>query len=331
MLYSYNLLQSFIKQKLVSANQLNDTLNNCLGDTHFKKVSNDYVFDIELTANRIGVLAGHKNMAKEICAMLDLDLKAIKDYKIGKIAKPILMSVKNNAKASCQIYSGIVLTNIKIKESPSFIKDALNNCGMRSINNVVDITNYVMLEIGQPMHAFDYEKIEGNKINVRYAKKDETITVLTGDEYKLNEDILVIADQTKPMAIAGIKGGIAGEIDKNTKTIVLESANFNSVDIYKASKFLNLATDASVRFSHKLSPSLAREALKRAVELFEKYANAKVVSNVLETGVISDQPLIVPFNLERVTKLIGQSISEKDIQRILTKLGYTIKKISSKL
>ena len=92
MLYSYNLLQSFIKQKLVSANQLNDTLNNCLGDAHFKKVSNDYVFDIELTANRI-VLAGHKNMAKEICAMLDLDLKAIKDYKIGKIAK-LLMSVK---------------------------------------------------------------------------------------------------------------------------------------------------------------------------------------------------------------------------------------------
>lgn len=331
MLYSYNLLQSFIKQKLVSASQLNDTLNNCLGDTHYKKVGNDYVFDVELTANRIGVLAGHKNMAKEICAMFDFDLKEIKDLKIGKVQKPVIMSIKNNAKSACQVYCGMVLDNIKIKDSPQFIKDALNNCGMRSINNVVDITNYVMLETGQPMHAFDYDKIEGNKINVRLAQQNESITVLTGDKYKLNEDILVIADQTKPMAIAGIKGGVVSEIDKNTKTIVLESANFNSVDIYKASKFLNLATDASIRFSHKLSPSIAKEALKRAVELFIKYANAKVVSNILETNEINDKPLIIPFNLERVTKLVGQDILEKDIKRILTRLGYTIKKISNKL
>ncbi len=331
MLYSYNLLQSFIKQKLVSADQLNDMLNNCLGDTHYKKINNDYVFDVELTANRVGVLASHNNLAKEISAMFDLDLKESSKFKIKHIANPAVMSVKNSAKASCQAYYGIVLNNIKIKESPQFIKDALNNCGLRAINNVVDITNYVMLETGQPMHAFDYDKIEGNKINVRYAKNDETITVLTGDKYKLTEDVLVIADQKKPMAIAGIKGGVTGEIDKNTKMIVLESANFNSSDIYKTSKFLNLATDASVRFSHKLSPSIAKEALKRAVELFEKYANAKVVSNVLETNEINDKPLTIPFNLERVAKLIGQVIDEKDIKRILTKLGYTIKPISKTL
>jgi phenylalanyl-tRNA synthetase beta chain len=331
MLYSYNLLQSFVKQKLVSASKLSEMFNMCLGDTSFKKVNNDYVFDIELTPNRVTVLAGHKNMAKEVCAMLGFDFKAEKEYKIAKVAKPVVMSVKNEAKKSCEGYLGIVLTNIKIKESPQFIKDALNNCGLRSINNVVDITNYVMLVLGQPMHAFDYDKIEGSKINVRYAKKSEEITVLTGDKYVLNENILVIADGVKPMAIAGIKGGVAGEIDKNTKTIMVESANFNSVDIYKTSKALGLVTDASVRFSHKLDLSVTKEALNMAVELFVKYANAKVVSNVLKTTEIDEKPLIIPFNLLRVTKLVGEEISEKEIEKTLLRLGYKIKKISKNL
>ena len=331
MLYSYNLLQSFVKQKLVSASKLNEMFNMCLGDTSFQKVNNDYVFDVELTPNRIAVLAGHKNMAKEVCAMMGFDFKTEKEYKIAKVAKPVIMSVKNDAKKSCEGYLGIVLANIKIKESPQFIKDALNNCGLRAINNVVDITNYVMLVLGQPMHAFDYDKIEGSKINVRYAKKGEEITVLTGDKYTLNENILVIADGVKPMAIAGIKGGVTGEIDKNTKTIMVESANFNSVDIYKASKALGLVTDASVRFSHKLDLSVTKEALKIAVELFVKYANAKVVSNVLKTTEIDEKPLIIPFNLSRVTKLVGEEIPEKEIEKTLVRLGYKIKKISKNL
>lgn len=331
MLYSYNLLQSYIKQKLPSASLVCETLNRCLGDTSFSKVKNDFVFDVELTPNRIGALAGHKHMAMEICAMFNLDLKDINEYSLKKVKNPIIMSVKNEAKKSCECYFGIVLDDIKIKESPEFIKDALLNCGLRPINNVVDITNYVMLELGQPMHAFDYEKIIGNRIIVRYARDGEEIRVLTGDKYMLKENMLVIANSEKPMAIAGIKGGIDAEINDKTKTIVLESANFKNTDIYRTSKNLNLITDASIRFSHNISQNITRQALKRAVELLVKYANAKVVSNELMTNEIPDKMLVIPFNLERLNKLIGQDIDKKEVERILITLEYKIKKISNNL
>ena len=331
MLYSYNLLQSYIKQKLPSASQINDAFHRCLGDISFSKVKNDYIFDVELTPNRVGALSGHKHMALEICAMFGLDAKEDGAYKLKKVKTPKIMSVKNDAKKSCECYFGIVLDNVNVKESPEFIKDALQNCGMRSINNVVDITNYVMLELGQPMHAFDYEKIAGKKIVVRNAKKGEKITVLTGDKYMLDENIMVIADGEKPMAIAGIKGGMDAEIDEKTKTIVLESANFKNTVIYKTSKNLNLITDASIRFSHTISSDVTRKALARAVELLEKYADAKVASNELLTSDVSEKMNTVPFNLERVEKLIGQKIDSKEIENILLKLGYKVKKISSKL
>ena len=331
MLYSYNLLQSYIKQKLPSASQINDAFHRCLGDISFSKVKNDYIFDVELTPNRVGALSGHKHMALEICAMFGLDSKEDGAYKLKKVKTPKIMSVRNEAKKSCECYFGIVLDNVNVKESPEFIKDALQNCGMRSINNVVDITNYVMLELGQPMHAFDYEKIAGKKIVVRNAKKGEKITVLTGDKYILDENIMVIADGEKPIAIAGIKGGMDAEIDEKTKTIVLESANFKNTVIYKTSKNLNLITDASIRFSHTISSDVTRKALARAVELLEKYADAKVASNELVTSDVSEKMNTVPFNLERVEKLIGQKIDSKEIEKILLKLGYRVKKISSKL
>lgn len=331
MLYSYNLLQSYIKQKLPSAKYICEMLNRCLGDTSFSKVKADYVFDVELSPNRIGALSGHKHMALELCAMFDLDFKESSEYKLKKPKKVIPMSVKNQAKKTCECYFGIVLDDVKIKESPKFIKDALENCGMKSINNVVDITNYVMLDLGQPMHAFDYSKIKGSKIIVRNAKKGEKITVLTGDQYLLDEDVMVIANEEEAMAIAGIKGGINAEINNSTKTIVLESANFKNTNIYKTSKKLKLTTDASVRFSHSISSHITYQALKRAVELLEKYADAKIASKELVANELAERNNIIPFNLERVNRLIGQEIPPKDIQRILVKLGYKIKKISSNL
>ncbi len=330
MLYSYNLLQSFIKQKLVSPSQLNDAFNIHLGDSSYEKNSTDYVFNIELTPNRIGSLSGHRFLADEVCAMFDFDLNKKETFKIKKVpqSKQFLFKLKNDAKKSCTYYSSLILTDIKIKESPRFIKDALSSCGIKSINNVVDITNYVMLELGQPMHAFDYEKVIGNKIIIRHAFFDEQIVSLTGEVYDLNKDILVIADTKRPMAIAGIKGGLNHEVDDQTKTIALESANFNANEVYRSSKSLGLTTDASVRFSHNPSLSLAKEAMIRAAELLVKYANATIASNVLETNDFTDKALIVPFNLEKANKIIGEEIKEKQYKKILEKLGYKIKKIS---
>lgn len=332
MLYSYNLLQSFIKQKIVSPSQLNEALNAHLGDTSYKKFGTDYIFDVELTPNRVGALSGHLFLAHEICAIFDFDLVKKEKYKIKKPTKSnFLFNVKNESKKACNYYSGLILTDIKIKESPRFIKDALLGCQVKSINNVVDITNYVMLELGQPMHAFDYDKIAGNKIIVRQAFFDEQIVSLNGETYNLNKEMLIIADSKSPMAIAGIKGGLDHEIDELTKTIVLESANFNSVDVYKTSKSLNLITDASIRFGHKLSPVLAKQAMARATELLIKYTNAKVVSKVFETNDFNEKLNTIPFNLLKANQIIGENIPEKTYKKILEKLGYTVKKINKDL
>ena len=153
---------------------------------------------------------------------------------------------------------------------------------MQSINNIVDMANYVMLETGQPLHAFDAEKIAGGKIIVRKAKKGEKISALDGKKYELDKNILVIADQKETLAIAGIKGGRKAEIDKNTKTIVLESANFDPIIIGKTSKKLNLRTDASLRFEHGIDPNLTETAVNRVASLITEIAKGKIAKGLID-------------------------------------------------
>jgi len=331
MKYSYNWLKELFKDKLPEAKKLADLLCFHIAETTCIKNGSDFILDIETPANRIADLGSHIGIARDISAFLNLNLKPITKNKLkfGKSNSELTIEVKD--KEACLQYCGLLIKNVKIKPSPKDIQEKLISCGLRPINNIVDITNLVMLEYGQPMHAFDYAKIKGHKILVRKAKATESIDTLDDKTRKLNENILVIADSEKPLAIAGIKGGEDAGIDKDTKDIVLESANFSSSTIYKTSKSLNLITDASIRFTHDLSPELTKDAIQRAAELIVKHASGKVSGSIIEAVQTKFKPTVILLNLEKIYRFLGFNASTKFIEQTFNKLGFTFTKRNPKL
>jgi phenylalanyl-tRNA synthetase beta chain len=337
MKFSYNWLQSFFDKKLPAPEKLAEILT-----LHFAEVEdirkapegggNDYILDIDVRPNRAGDCLSHIGIAREISAILDYKIR-IENSKFAQDKKRTaadFVSVKIEDKGPCARYTARVVSGVKISASPAWMQERLISCGLRPINNIVDIANYVMLETGQPLHAFDSEKIEDKKILVRFAKKGEGILTLDENKYDLDQDILVIADTKKPLAIAGIKGGKQPEIDKNTKTVVIESANFNSQIIRRASQKINLRTDASLRFEHGIDPNLAEEAINRAAFLVQKIAGGKVLKGIIDVYPKKVFPKLIKLNSPYVKSLLGVDIPIKETERILKKIGFDIKKKNSK-
>lgn len=302
--------------------------------------SDDVIFEVDnkSLSNRPD-LWGHYGMAREISAIFE---KKLKEYKTEKIkpGKSGGLSVKVEDQKLCPRYMGVVIHGINVQPSPKWLEDALMAVGMRPINNIVDITNYVMLELGQPMHAFDFDKLTINpekrvsgagkeqevNIIVRKAHKNEKIKTLDDVERKLDENMLVIADNEKALAIAGVMGGESSEIDGDTNKIIFESANFLASSVRTTSTKLGLRTDSSARFEKSLDPNNAKLALEKAVELvLEICPGARVVSNVLDVAnfIVDQGPIEVP--LEFINEKIGGEVPEKEILRILERLGFEIK------
>ena len=287
------------------------------------------VLDISIPPNRFSDAASHIGIAREVSAILGLKYKEIKPLKINpqsREVKPLKVEIQD--KNLCPRYVAQYFENIKIAATPKWVKDVLIDCGLRPINNVVDIMNYAMLETGQPLHAFDYDKLATSDkrqatIIVRRAKKGEKITTLDDKSYELNENILVIADIKRPLAIAGIKGGKEAEVDKNTKRIVVESANFNGVNIYKSSKTLKLSTDASLRFSHNISPELTIIGLNRASQLLAEVSGAKA-GQIVDVNFTKSRKKIIKFNLEKFNQFIGLNLDVKTARLYLERLGFKI-------
>lgn len=292
-----------------------------------KKERGDFTLDIDIRPNRAGDCFSHLGIANE-CAVLtdskiqipDSKLKEDKDAK----AKDFL-SIEIKDKDACLRYTARVIINVKVGPSPKWLKERLEVCGLRPINNIVDIANYVMLETGQPLHAFDGEKLAGRKIIVRFAKDREKIVSLDEQKFDLNPNILIIADEKKPLAIAGIKGGKMPEIDKKTKVIVLESANFDQRVIRSGSKKLNLRTDASLRFEHGLDPNLTESAANRAAFLIQKIAGGRITKGLVDVYPVKVLPKIIRLDLKYLRSLLGINIPEKEIKDILGKLGFKLK------
>lgn len=329
MVFSYNWLQSFFNRKLPLPAKLADLLAmHAFEIEEVKKAGSDSVLDIAVLPNRAPDCFSHMGIAKEIAAVLNSKLKVQKskltEDKILKADNFVSVEVKNSN--ACPRYSARVLVNVKVGPSPKWIQTKLIACGLRPINNIVDITNYVMLETGQPLHAFDASKIGGRKIIVRFAKNKERITSLDGVSYKLSSDILVIADAKKPIAIAGIKGGKSPEIDKDTKTIVIESANFSWLLIRKASQKLNLKTDASLRFEHGLDPNLTELAINRVCFLINQVAKGKVASGLIDVYPKKVLPKIVRLDLNYAESLLGTKLFKKEVILIMKQLGFGLKK-----
>ena len=292
------------------------------------------VLDISIPPNRFSDAASHFGIGREIAAILGVKYKEVGLPTCPpKLQRRREIKVVVEDKKLCPRYTAQYFENIKIGPSPKWMQKILIDCGLRPINNVVDIMNYAMLETGQPLHAFDYDKLKTKNsklkaIIVRRAKKGEKITTLEDKTYELNEDILVIADSKEPIAIAGIKGGKKAEVDKNTKRIIVESANFNGVNIYKSSKLLKLPTDASLRFSHNISPELTIFGINRVSQLLQEVIGAKA-GPVIDVNFTKPRKRIIKFDLEKFNKFIGTNLDSKICQKYLERLGFKITRINA--
>lgn len=284
-------------------------------------LEDDIVFDVKITPNR-GDWLSMIGVAREAAPLLNKKVRLPEPKVCGK--KPVtseLINIKVNDPDLCKRYMGIVVRNVVIKDSPEWMQDRLIAAGMRPINNVVDITNYVMLELGQPLHAFDYSLVKGHQIIARRAKAGETILTLDDVERKLEPDMLVIADSECALAVAGIMGGSYSEISKQTKDILIESANFNSVSIRRTSKRLGLVTESSYRFERSVDPSVVELAALRAVELICEYADGEAAEGKVDVYPDPVKPLNIKVRPNRVNAILGTSIEAKAMVEYLISLG----------
>lgn len=282
----------------------------------------DTLYELDVHKHRNNDCYYHIGFAYEIASILNRkvtlpndDFQEIND----DINKHFSLQVETN---KCPYYLAKMVTNIEIKESPDFIKKRLIAAGMRPINNVVDISNYVMLEYGQPMHFFDKDKL-GDNIVVRDAFENEEITTLDNKERTLKTSDIVITDGTKPVCIAGVMGGLNTDVDENTKTILIESAIFDATSIRYTANNLNLRSEASIRYGKGLNYEYTEKALLRACHLLEKYANATVLAGIVKHDKIDKTPKVVTFKADDINKLLGITISTDDMKIELERLGFT--------
>jgi len=332
MVFSYNWLQSFFKKRLPKPEKLAELLTMHFFEVEsVEKRGKDWVFDIDVLPNRASDCFSHLGIVREIAAIINTNyrdpISIIKEDQRMKAKDFVSVEVKN--KPACPRYTARVVTDVKVGSSPKWIKARLKVCGLRPLNNIVDIANYVMLETGQPLHAFDGQKLEGKKIVVRFAKKREGIITLDEEKYDLNEDILVIADAKKPVAIAGIKGGKIPEINRKTKIVILESANFNPQVVRKASRKLGLKTDASLRFEHGIDPNLTELAINRVASLIQEIAGGRITQGLIDFYPKKVFPKRIKLDLDYVESLLGIKIPEKEIKNILNRLQFKITQVGS--
>jgi phenylalanyl-tRNA synthetase beta chain len=330
MKFSYNWLQDFFEDKLPKPTSLADllTLHSFEVET-VKKSFSDYIFDIDITPNRADCLS-HQGIALEISAITGLRVREeklnLKIKKENRLKIDDFVKIKVENKKDCLRYTGCLIQGVKIKESPQYIQKRLKSLGLEPINNIVDAANYAMLETGQPLHAFDFDKIEGKEIIVRRAKKGEKLEGLDENRYQLDSDILVIADFQKPLAIAGIKGGKNSCIDNNTKNIFIEGANFDSVLIRKASQKLKLKTDASLRFEHGLYSELTEKGVNFLALLIQNVAGGKIVSGRLGNYSKKNSIKKIKLNFDKIENLLGIKIEKTQAKSILKRLGFKFSK-----
>ncbi|MBU1018509.1 phenylalanine--tRNA ligase subunit beta [Patescibacteria group bacterium] len=268
-------------------------------------------------------LWGHYGIAREVAALLGEKLKKIEPIPPAPCPMPKL-SIEIKDKDLCPRYLGVKITGVKVEESPKWLRKKLEAAGHATYNNIVDITNFIASELGQPMHAFDARLIEGGII-VRTAKKDEKFTTLDGTEHKLSDKNLVIADHKKAVALAGVMGGQNSEIQKDTTEIIFEAANFDAVSVRKTSTELGLRTESVQRFEKSLDPALAELAMLRAIQLLlEICPSAKLASPITDENFSKPKNLKIKIDPEKVASKIGAPISKQEIKKILESLEFKV-------
>jgi len=282
----------------------------------------DEVLELGLTPNRADCLS-MIGVAYEVAAILGREVK-LPTIELQETSESIhdYISVKVEAMEDNPLYAARIVKNVKIGPSPLWMQAYLMAAGIRPHNNVVDITNYILLEYGQPLHAFDYDRLGSKEILVRRAKAGEKIVTLDDAERTLTEDHLVITNGTEPVALAGVMGGANSEVQKDTTTVLIESAYFTGATIRKASKDHGLRSEASTRFEKGIDPNRVREALDRAAMLMAAYAGGEIVGGVAEVDVLKQEETVVAIALDRINAVLGTAIAKEEVATILTNLQF---------
>lgn len=290
-------------------------------------IQDDYVFEIGLTPNRIDA-ASHIGVARDIAAFLNIagncsvQKPSISAFVPG--TQPMSVTVTVTNPDACPRYTGLVIRNISVKPSPEWLQNRLRAIGQKPINNIVDVTNFVLHEMAQPLHAFDLAKIEGNKVIVQTVPQATKFITLDCVERELHADDLMICNATKPMCIAGVFGGIESGVTEQTKDIFLESAYFNPIHVRKTARRHGLSTDSSFRFERGIDPNNTAYALQRAAILIQEIAGGTIESTVFDSHPQAFPPFEITLSYSKMCSLIGKQIEKDIIRRIITSLEITI-------
>lgn len=322
---SYNWLKDYCKhdlsvealaEKLTNAGLVVDTIN---------PVDDDFCLEVEVTTNRPDC-QGFIGIAREVATIVrsKLVIPGV-DYETTTEKVNDLTGVTIEDNELCPRYTARIIKDVKIVPSPEWLQKRINSIGLRPVNNIVDITNYVLMESGQPLHAFDFDKLSGKKIIVRRAKKGETMEAIDGSKCMLTDEMLVIADAQRPVAIAGIMGGRDTEVSDTTKNILLESAFFDPRNVRRTSRKLSLISDSSYRFERRVDPECVDWASRRAAKMILDIAGGQVVEGVIDQNYLEGKKVSVTLRMSRLNSLLGLNIDKDTAKGILERLQFTIK------
>lgn len=308
---------------------LPETLKPGNSAASYFKPYNDWVFEIGLTPNRMDAMS-HLGVARDVCAYLthhdkkDFRVKSpfSNSFKSDSNSMPVAVTIENNT--ACQRYSGVTINDVTVKESPQWLQDRLRSIGVRPINNIVDITNFILHETGQPLHAFDYDAVKGHKIVVKNLPEGTPFITLDQKERKLNAADLMICNAEEGMCIAGVFGGLRSGIQNNTKAIFLESAWFNPVDIRKTSFRHGLRTDAATRFEKNVDISNTVNVLKRAALMIKELAGGTIASDIVDVYPLPAEKAQIQLKYHFLRKLSGKNYHFDTVRKILTSLGFEV-------
>ena len=330
MLVSYKWLQEYFDAPLPPPPEVADLfIFHAFEVESVEEKNGDHIFDLKVLPDRAHDCLSHRGIARELAAMLSVSI--IDKRKAEQIVVEEKLAVSVEDGILCRRYVGVKVEGIKVGPSPAWLKDRLEAIGQRSINNIVDATNFVMFDVGQPLHAFDADKLNGG-ITVRKGAVGETITTLDGKEVTLDENTLVIADGPQaggsPLAIAGVKGGKKAEVDAGTTMLVLEAANFHPTMVRKASQRLGIRTNSSKRFENELTPELAGEAIDRLAALISEVAGGTVTAR---TDVYPKRanPYKLGFAPEQINAILGTKLSDAEIGSYLNRLSIPFEHIEN--
>jgi len=332
---SYNWLKDYVDIKIAPEKLAGKLTMAGLAVDSIEKKGDDYILEIEITSNRPDWLS-YIGVAREIAAITGRKLKV--NWLTGSLVRGLKpanqqtskpannifksVSVKVEDAKLCPRYTARIIRNVSVAESPKWLKEKIESTGLRSVNNIVDITNFCLFETGEPMHAFDLDKLSGGEVIIRKALRTEKITVIDGTERALGESMLVIADSSLPVAIAGVMGGIKTEVGINTKNILLEAASFDPVSVRRTSRRLALPTESSYRFERKVDIDNIKYASDRATQLILEIAGGQA-GEYIDIGRAVKAKRTIGLRPDRLNKVLGIEIAAPKVKAILTSLGLT--------